>query len=85
MSSPPGRGRLPAARTALLPTIWDGPPTGGSAACGAAAVLLGLMWAARLSTLGPGWQNVAAWLVVVTSARANLAAQTASYAVCSQR
>jgi hypothetical protein len=33
-----------------------------------AAVLLGLMWAARLSTLGPGWQDVAAWLVVVTSA-----------------
>ena len=37
MSSPPGRGRLPAARTALLPTIWDGPPTGGSPACGAAS------------------------------------------------
>ena len=33
-----------------------------------AAVLLGLVWAARLSTLGPGWQDVAAWLVVVTSA-----------------
>jgi hypothetical protein len=26
-----------------------------------AAVLLGLVWAARLSTLGPGWQEVAAW------------------------
>lgn len=25
-----------------------------------AAVLLALMWAARLSTLGPGWQDVAA-------------------------
>lgn len=37
MSSPPGRGRLPAARTALLPTIWDGPPTGRSPACGAAS------------------------------------------------
>ena len=34
---PAGRGRLPAARTALLPTIWDGPPTGGSPACGAAS------------------------------------------------
>jgi hypothetical protein len=33
-----------------------------------AAVLLGLVWAARLSTLGPGWQDVAAWLVVATSA-----------------
>jgi hypothetical protein len=33
-----------------------------------AAVLLGLVWAARLSTLGPGWQDVAAWLVVVSSA-----------------
>jgi hypothetical protein len=33
-----------------------------------AAVLLGLAWAARLSTLGPGWQDVAAWLVVVSSA-----------------
>jgi hypothetical protein len=33
-----------------------------------AAVLLGLVWAARLSTLGPGWQDTAAWLVVVTSA-----------------
>jgi hypothetical protein len=33
-----------------------------------AAVLLGLVWAARLSTLGPGWQNVAAWLVVLSSA-----------------
>ena len=33
-----------------------------------AAVLLGLVWAARLSTLGPGWQDTAAWLVVVSSA-----------------
>jgi hypothetical protein len=33
-----------------------------------AAVLLGLVWAARLSTLGPGWQDVAAWLVVISSA-----------------
>ncbi len=33
-----------------------------------AAVLLGLVWAARLSTLGSGWQDVAAWLVVVSSA-----------------
>ena len=33
-----------------------------------AAVLLGLVWAARLSTLGPGWQDAAAWLVVVSSA-----------------
>jgi len=33
-----------------------------------AAILLGLAWAARLSTLGPGWLDVAAWLVVVSSA-----------------
>lgn len=33
-----------------------------------AAILLGLVWAARLSTLGSGWQDAAAWLVVVTSA-----------------
>ena len=33
-----------------------------------AAVLLGLVWAARLSALGPGWLEVAAWLVVVASA-----------------
>ncbi len=33
-----------------------------------AAILLSLVWAARLSTLGPGWQDVAAWLVVVSSA-----------------
>jgi hypothetical protein len=33
-----------------------------------AAVLLGLVWAARLSALGPGWLKVAAWLVVVSSA-----------------
>jgi hypothetical protein len=32
-----------------------------------AAVLLGLVWAARLSALGPGWLDVAAWLVVVSS------------------
>ncbi len=31
-------------------------------------VLLGLVWAARLSTLGSGWQDVAAWLVLVSSA-----------------
>jgi hypothetical protein len=33
-----------------------------------AAVLLGLAWAARLSALGPGWHDVAAWLFVVSSA-----------------
>jgi hypothetical protein len=33
-----------------------------------AAVLLGLVWAARLSTLDSGWEEVAAWLVVVSSA-----------------
>ena len=33
-----------------------------------AAVLLGLVWAARLSTLASGWENVAAWLMVVSSA-----------------
>jgi hypothetical protein len=33
-----------------------------------AAVLLGLVWAARLSTLGPGWLDAAAWLVVVSTA-----------------
>jgi hypothetical protein len=33
-----------------------------------AAILLGLVWATRLSTLGPGWHDVAAWLVVVSSA-----------------
>jgi hypothetical protein len=33
-----------------------------------AAVPLGLVWAARLSTLGSGWEDVAAWLVVVSSA-----------------
>lgn len=33
-----------------------------------AAVLLGLVWAARLSTLGSGWQDVAAGLVVAASA-----------------
>jgi len=33
-----------------------------------AAVLLGLVWAARLSTLGSGWESVAAWILVVSSA-----------------
>ena len=33
-----------------------------------AAVLLGLVWAARLSALGPAWNEVAAWLVVISSA-----------------
>lgn len=33
-----------------------------------AAVLLGLVWAARMSTLGAGWEDAAAWLVVVASA-----------------
>ena len=33
-----------------------------------AAVLLGLVWAAQLSTLGPGWLDAAAWLVVLSSA-----------------
>jgi hypothetical protein len=33
-----------------------------------AAVLLGLAWAARLSALGPGWHDVAAWLLVISSA-----------------
>ena len=33
-----------------------------------AAVLLGLVWAARLSTLGSGWHDAAASLVVVSSA-----------------
>lgn len=33
-----------------------------------AAVLLGLVWAARLSTLGSGWEKAAAWLVVAASA-----------------
>jgi len=33
-----------------------------------AAILLGLVWAARLSMLGPGWLDTAAWLVVVSSA-----------------
>ena len=33
-----------------------------------AAILLGLVWAARLSTLGSGWEDVAAWLVVASSA-----------------
>lgn len=33
-----------------------------------AAVLLGLVWAARLSALGPDWLDAAAWLVVASSA-----------------
>jgi hypothetical protein len=33
-----------------------------------AAVLLGLAWAARLSALGPGWLDAAAWLIVVSTA-----------------
>jgi len=33
-----------------------------------AAVLLGLARAARLSALGPGWHDVAAWLLVISSA-----------------
>src|SRR5215470_7466856 len=33
-----------------------------------AVVLLGLLWAARLSALGPGWQDMDAWLVVASSA-----------------
>jgi hypothetical protein len=33
-----------------------------------AAVLLGLVWAVRLSTLGANWQSLAAWLIVVSSA-----------------
>jgi hypothetical protein len=33
-----------------------------------AAILLGLAWAARLSALNPGWLDLAAWLVVVSSA-----------------
>jgi hypothetical protein len=33
-----------------------------------AAILLGLVWAARLSTLGSGWEDVAAGLVVASSA-----------------
>ncbi|MEV7001787.1 hypothetical protein AB0N62_29400 [Streptomyces sp. NPDC093982] len=32
------------------------------------AVLLGLVWAARLSALGTSWEEVAAWLLVVSSA-----------------
>jgi hypothetical protein len=33
-----------------------------------AAILLGLVWAARLSTLSSGWEDVAAWLIVGSSA-----------------
>jgi hypothetical protein len=33
-----------------------------------AAVLLGLVWAVRLSTLGANWESLAAWLIVVSSA-----------------
>ncbi|MEU6106283.1 hypothetical protein [Streptomyces flaveolus] len=32
------------------------------------AVLLGLVWAAQLSTLAAGWEEVAAWLLVISSA-----------------
>ncbi|MFE6617745.1 hypothetical protein [Streptomyces sp. NPDC057740] len=32
------------------------------------AVLLGLVWAAWLSSLGMSWEEVAAWLLVVSSA-----------------
>ncbi|HWB66307.1 MAG TPA: hypothetical protein VG708_05730 [Mycobacteriales bacterium] len=32
-----------------------------------AAVLFGLVWAVRLSDLGSGWQQAAAWLVVIAS------------------
>jgi hypothetical protein len=32
-----------------------------------AAILLGLVWAARVSTLGASWEDVAAWLVVGSS------------------
>jgi small-conductance mechanosensitive channel len=32
-----------------------------------AAILLGLVWAARLSALGPGWQVAAASLIVASS------------------
>jgi hypothetical protein len=31
-----------------------------------AAILFGLAWAARLSALGPAWQDAAAWLVVAS-------------------
>ena len=31
------------------------------------AVLLGLVWAAQMSTLGSGWEAIAAWLLVVSS------------------
>jgi len=33
-----------------------------------AALLLGMVWAARLSKLGPDWNQAAAWLLVVESA-----------------
>jgi hypothetical protein len=33
-----------------------------------AAVLLGLAWALHLSTLDPGWEQTAAWLLVIASA-----------------
>ncbi|MFG2794751.1 hypothetical protein [Streptomyces sp. NPDC048419] len=32
------------------------------------AVLLALVWAARLAVLGAGWEEMAAWLLVVSSA-----------------
>jgi hypothetical protein len=33
-----------------------------------AAILLGLVWAARLSVLASSWEDAAAWLMVVSSA-----------------
>ena len=33
-----------------------------------AAILFGLVWAARLSTLASGWEDAAAWLMVGSSA-----------------
>jgi hypothetical protein len=33
-----------------------------------AAILFGLVWAARLSTLGSSWEDAAAWLMVGSSA-----------------
>lgn len=32
-----------------------------------AAILLGLVWAVRLSTLGTGWEQAAAWAAVIGS------------------
>lgn len=33
-----------------------------------AGVLLGLVWAVQLSSLGSGWEQLAAWLLVIASA-----------------